>query len=465
MNGKSWSILGGCLVVLLMLTGNGFAAGFALIEQSVRGLGNAFAGGAAVAEDASTVYFNPAGMTLLQGQEVIAGAHVIIPSAKFTKTTAVNAVPPAAGGPYPISGGDGGDAGEAGVAPNLYYVYNPGNRLAFGLGVNAPFGLSTNYDDDWVGRYHAVKSEVITININPSIAYRVSEQLSIGAGVSAQYIDATLSSMVDFGLRAFSQTGNPALITNGVVSNHNADVYSEITADDWSFGYNLGLLYEFSKDTRVGLAYRSKIKHDLSGDAEFSTVNAPYLQTFGLLAAAQGTFVNQGASGKIDLPSSASLSMFHRFDKTLAVMADATWTEWSSFDKLVINFDGTLAGTPSVTTENWDDTWRFSVGATYNPSPELALRLGLAYDQTVIPSDEYRTPRIPDADRYWVAIGGGYQLGGGWSADAAYAHLFVDDADLIKVDNGTGENAGRGTLIGSYENSVDIASVQAAYVF
>jgi len=146
-------------------------------------------------------------------------------------------------------------------------------------------------------------------------------------------------------------------------------------------------------------------------------------------------------------------------------MADVTWTEWSSFDKLMINFDGTLAGTPSVTTENWDDTWRFSLGATYNPSPALTLRLGLAYDQTVIPSDEFRTPRIPDADRFWIALGGGYQIGHGWSVDVAYAHLFVDDANLNKIDDGTGENAGRGTLIGTYENSVDIASLQVAYAF
>lgn len=452
-------IQGLVILSLLAVASSGFTAGFALIEQSVKGLGNGFAGGSAAAEDASTVYFNPAGMTLLPGQQVVAGAHVIMPSAKFTKTTAQNVLT------QPLSGGDGGEAGQSGIAPNLYYTLNPGHGWVFGLGVNAPFGLATEYDSDWVGRYHAVKSEVKTININPAVAYRVNDRLSLGAGVSAQYIDATLSSMVDFGLKAYTLTGNTALVTNGVVSNHNADIYSEITADDWSYGYNLGLLYEFSKDTRVGLAYRSKVKHKLTGDAKFSMVNAAYLQAVGLLTTAQGTFVNQGASGNIDLPASASLSVYHRYDPSLAVMADVTWTQWSSFDKLVIDFDGTLAGTPSVTTENWDDTWRFAVGATYNPSPELALRMGLAYDQTVIPSDEYRTPRIPDQDRYWVTVGGGYQLTPSWSFDLAYAHLFVSDAKLNKVDTGSGENAGRGTVVGTYENSVDIASAQISYMF
>lgn len=461
----------GLVAVLVCLgsAGGARAAGFALIEQSVTGLGNAFAGSAAVAEDAGTIYFNPAGMTLLPGQQVVAGAHVIMPKAEFSTTTAQNALPPSAGGPQPLSGGDGGDGGETGVAPNLYYAWNPGTGWALGLGVNAPFGLATKYDKTWVGRYHAVESEVITINLNPSVAYQVTDKLSVGAGVSAQYIDATLSSMVDFGLQAFAGATDPAqaaaLLGAGAVSNPDADIYSEVTADDWSFGYNLGLLYQFSEQTRVGLSYRSQVKHELEGEADFIPMNPTFLQSLGLLSAAQATFVDQGASGKIDLPASASLSLYHRYNPQVAVMADVTWTEWSSFDQLVIDFDGTLAGSPSVTTENWDDTWRFAVGATCNPSPELALRFGLAYDQTVISSDEYRTPRIPDADRYWVTLGGGYQLTEVWSLDAAYAHLFVDDAKLAKIDDGTGEDAGRGTVIGDYENAVDIASIQVTMTF
>ena len=465
----------GVLVAMLALVataGTVHAAGFALIEQSVKGLGHGFAGSAAAAEDASTVYFNPAGMVLIEGQQVVAAAHLIAPSAEFSTTTAQNALPASVGGPQPLSGGDGGDAGQRGIAPNLYYTYNPGTGWALGLGVNAPFGLSTDYDRTWVGRYHAVESEVITVNINPSIAYQVTDKLSIGAGVSAQYIDATLSSMVDFGLQSFSSlaaagqlTQAAQLVSAGVVSNPRADIFSEVTADDWSYGYNLGLLYQFTENTRVGLAYRSQIKQKLEGDVDFSVMDPDYLQSFGLLGAAQATFADQGASGSIDLPASASLSLFHRYNNQLAVLADVTWTGWSSFDKLVIDFDGTLAGNPSVTTENWDDTWRFALGTVYNPSPELALRFGLAYDQTVISSDEYRTPRIPDADRYWVTVGGGYQLTDVWSVDAAYAHLFVEDSRLDKIDDGTGEDAGRGTVIGDYENSVDIASVQVTMAF
>ncbi len=443
------------LLLALSGTGTAFGAGFALIEQGVKGLGNAYAGAAAVAEDPSTVYFNPAGMTRLQGQQAQAAVHVILPSAKFDKESATNALG------TPLSGRDGGDGGVTGVAPNFYYTLNTDEGWAFGLGINAPFGLSTDYDRTWVGRYHAVESEVITININPSIAYKVNKNLSVGAGVSVQYIDATLSSMVDFGLQAFSSSGNPALLP--VVSNSNADIFSEVTADSWGYGYNLGLLYELTENTRFGLAYRSQVKQDLKGDVEFEIQNPTYLAGFGLLGTAQNTFVKQDASGGIDLPASAALSAYHRINPQWALLADVMWTEWSSFDKLDIQFEGTLASRPSVTTENWEDNWRYSVGATFNPTEALTLRSGIAYDETAISSATDRTPRVPDAARFWVALGAGYQVNS-FSFDVAYAHLFVDDAKVHKT-TAEPENVGRGNLVGSYENSVDIASVEVTYRF
>jgi len=449
------------VVARVFIASHAFGAGFALIEQSVSGLGTAFSGGAAVAEDASTIYYNPAGMTRLEGQQVLAGVHVIVPSTELSVATAQNVL----GGSLGTS--NGGDAGSAGIAPNFYYVNRINSRVALGLGVNAPFGLSTDYDKDWVGRYHAVESDVITININPSFAYKVNEQLSIGVGASAQYIDATLSSMVDGGLVA-AQLG--AALAPSDPAN---DIFVENKADDWSYGFNLGMLYEFNKNTRIGAAYRSEVKHTLQGDAvavvpaaiALTPVTVPGLGTIPLA----GLFPNQGVNGQIALPASASLSVYHRYNDALAVMADATWTGWSSFEKLTLNFEGTgIAGSSSTTTtENWDDTWRFSVGAAYNLSPQLELRFGLAYDQTVISSDEYRTPRIPDEDRYWVAFGAGYQFNDRWGIDGAYTHLFVADAELNKVDTGApgGENTGKGTVIGTYEGSVDIASVQISYRF
>jgi long-chain fatty acid transport protein len=433
------------LLMVLALATAGFAqgAGFALIEQSVTGLGNAFAGSSASAQDASTIFYNPAGMTLLPGQQVVAGLHYVAPSAKFQKTEAKNALG------LDISGGNGGDAGESGLVPNLFYSLNPGGRLAFGLGITAPFGLTTEYPFDWVGRYHAVKSDLKTININPSLAFKVTDRLSLGAGLSAQYIDVQLTSMIDFGLLS----GVP-----GLASVHSSDVYADLNADDWGAGYNLGLLYEISDQTRIGLAYRSRILHTLKGAAAFSLVdpNNP------LAVPALTQFRPQNISGKVELPASASLGFFSQLTPAWAVMADVMWTDWSSFDQLLIEFDGTLAATPSLTTENWDDNWRYAIGASFTPSETWILRLGLAYDETPIP-DAFRTPRIPGEDRFWTAIGGGYRLNENVRFDLAYVHLFVDDSRVMRA--AVGEDLSRGSLFGSYENAVDILSGQLTCSF
>lgn len=445
--------LGSVLVTLLLVGGlssSALASGFAIIEQSVSGLGNAFAGGSASADDATTVFFNPAGMTLLDGQQVVAGAHVIVPSAKFTATTATNALG------MSLGTNNGGDGGKTKVVPNLYYTNKLTDKISVGLGINSPFGLATEYNKDWVGRYHALKSEVKTVNINPSIAFKVTDQFSIAAGVNAQYIDVTLSSMVDGGLVNFS-AGDPLGLGVAGVSNTAYDVRVENTADDWAFGYNLGLLYEFSENTRLGLAYRSKIKHKVSGDVKTSVP--------AVLTPLAGLFQNQSIDGSVTLPASASLSLYQRINDKLALMGDVTWTGWSSFDKLTIEFNGSgIAGSSSTTTtENWDDSWRYSVGATYQATDALRLRTGLAYDETPIP-DKYRTPRIPGEDRFWVTLGAGYQLNETWNLDCAYAHLFVPDSKMEK-SAANPEDTARGTVIGEFENSVDIASVQLSYRF
>jgi len=433
------------LVCFLLFSGSAFAAGFALIEQSVKGLGNAFAGGAAIADDPSTVFFNPAGMTRLEGTQVTGAVHVIMPSTKFQKSSATNV----AGADF--TGGNGGQGGVVGYAPNFYMTHSYNSGLSVGLGLNAPFGLATEYDRDWVGRYHAVESDVKTLNINPSIAYKVDDHLSVGAGVSAQYIDATLSSMVDAGL-----------LVLGAASSQTADVFSEMKGDDWGMGYNLGLLYEFNQRTRVGASYRSKVVQRLKGDMTFTPTNAT-------ATALMAAFPNQGIHATINLPASAQASVYHQLNDQFALMADITWTRWSSFDKLVVNFDqGILGGAAmqSVTTESWKNNMRYSIGATFNPTSSCVLRTGVAYDQTPIP-DAHRTPRIPGTDRTWVAIGAGHHIGN-WSIDLAYAHLFVSNSKInqvIAVPAPTDENFSRGNLIGEFENSVDIASVEISYNF
>ena len=205
-NSKLFGLTLVAMVFMVFATNSALGSGFAITEKSVKGLGNAFAGAAAVAEDASTIYFNPAGMTRLTGHQVQAAANIIIPSFKFDDSGSTTVLG------MPLTGGDGGDAGEAAVVPNFFYAHSLSEDLKIGVGVVSPFGLATKYDSDWVGRYHAIKSEILTIDINPSIAYKIHRMLSIGGGLSFQYVDAELTNAIDYGtINAVSMAGLPLL--------------------------------------------------------------------------------------------------------------------------------------------------------------------------------------------------------------------------------------------------------------
>lgn len=441
----------GALVGLFCMAGTAHSAGFMLMEQSVSALGNAFSGGAAIAEDATTIYYNPAGLTRLKGQQAIAGVHFIRTSFKFDNQGSTHVLTPLTG--EGLTGHDGGDAGQWNVVPNAYYAINLDNDWAFGLGVNVPFGLTTDYKAGWVGRYHTLKSSIMTININPSVAYKVNDKLSIGAGVSAMYIDAEFSQAIDFGT-ILAAAGDVPQRDDGKVT---------LKADDWGYGFNLGMLYEFTPDTRMGASYRSRVKQSLSGDANFE-VPATAQAIITALNSPTVTiprFMDGSAGADVTLPAMASLSLFHRYSPQLAVMADVSWTDWSTLNELRIQFaDPTQPD--SVTTLKWKDAWRFGAGAIYSLNDKLDLRSGVMYDRTPIPDAEHRTPRLPDQDRLWVAVGSGYKINDASTFDIAYCHLFMVGDSKINMDP-VGENATRGGLKGDYTNSGDIVSAQVSY--
>lgn len=382
------------------------AAGYALIEQNASGLGNAYAGQAASAQDASTIFFNPAGMTMLPDRQVALAGHLIKPQAEFSGGVTPN-----------IGGGNGGDAGGLAFVPNAYFAFRLTPDVHLGIGAFAPFGLKTDYDSTWVGRVHAIESELKTINVNPSIAWKLNDALSLGAGVSIQYIEATLTNATGAGL---------------------PPVIGAVKGDDYGWGFNLGLLWKASERTRFGLAYRSKIDHTLEGDLKMN-----------------GAVVVAPVYADVTLPDSASLSAFHRINDRWDVMADVSWTSWSRFDVLnVVNAAGvSVTSTP----ENWDDTWRVSVGANWRLNDRLMLRGGIAYDETPV-SDRYRTARIPDEDRTWLAFGAQYRLSPQSLIDVGYAHLFVKDARIDELRTPL-------TLRGEYDSAVDILSVQLTHTF
>ncbi|MCX4188459.1 OmpP1/FadL family transporter [Methylophaga sp. OBS4] len=412
------------VILLFSASSSAWAAGYAIQEQSVTGLGRAFAGSAAVAEDASTIFFNPAGLTYLDRAEMDIGLNYIAPKSEFNNNGSSIA------GVIPLSGGDYGDAGKNAILPNFYYAKPINDKLSLGLGISAPFGLVTDYNETWVGRYFAVKSDLKTVNFNPSIAFKATEKLSVGAGISAQFIDLTLSQMVDLGA---ALGPGPQL----------ADGKAKLKADDWGFGFNVGLLYQMTGNTRIGLAYRSKIAHTLEGD--------------GKLRDADGNLLSkENIQGDVDLPETVSLAINHDINDTWSIMADATLTRWTRFEELVIESDGPFLSAEK--TEDWDNSMRYSLGVSYRYSPKWQFRTGIAYDESPISSAERRTARIPGNDRKWVALGATYRYSDNIIIDAGYAHLFIDDPKINETDD-NGYN-----LKGSYDASVDLLGLQLRWL-
>ncbi len=342
-----------------------------------------------------------------------------------------------------LTGDNSTDSGVDIFVPNLYTAWDVSDRVKIGLGINSPFGLKTKYNDDWVGRYYAVNSELTTININPTLAAKLTDNLSVGVGVNLQYAEAELSNAIDFGLIGFSNR----LPTRPQAS----DGFVKLTGDDWSWGYNLGLLYELNQKTRIGLAYRSPIKHELEGDADFTVPAAVTPLT------ATGRFRDTGVKTELKLPDTLSLSAYHEISPRVAVTADVTWTGWSSFEELRVKFDNPVEP-DNVQPENWHDSFRYSLGVNYALSNAWQLRAGVAYDES--PSDEkYITPRIPDDNRTWLAIGASFTPSDAFSFDVGYAHLFIDDTSTNL------ESTTNGRLRGKFDSHVDIVGVQMTWRF
>lgn len=428
---KCWPLAG----TLLIASGSVSASGFALIEQSGSGLGNAYAGGAASADDSATIFFNPAGMARLEEKQVALAGHLIKPTVHFSDNGSTAAS-------LQTAGGTGGDAGSWAVVPNAYFAMplNPQTRI--GLGVNVPFGLQTEYNGDWIGRFQAIKSKIETVNINPSISYDINSMVSLGAGLNYQFIKGELTSAVNYSAAAFA-AGGAALLT--AIGGPNQEGVSTIKGDDSAWGYNLGALININPQTRVGLAYRSKIKYKLDGTVSFDDVPAAM--------ASSPLLANGDVNLSIDMPDTFSVSGFHQFNDQWDFMADATWTGWGVFKQLKI--DRSNGSNVQTVNENWENTWRFSAGANYHYNPKWLARAGVALDQAPVP-DTHRTARIPDNDRTWFALGGQYKASADEAIDFGYARILVKGSTIADMQ----ATAGKGNLVGDYDNSVDILSLQ-----
>ncbi|HZR70341.1 MAG TPA: outer membrane protein transport protein [Burkholderiales bacterium] len=452
------------------------AAAFALQEQNASGLGNSFAGQAAAAENASTIYFNPAGMSFLPaGPQFSLGGDYIKPSTKFSNGGSTAAGFPTSPATQRPLGSNGGEAGNPAFVPNVYFAMDVAPNLKAGIGISVPFGLATEYDSDWIGRFQAIKSEIQAVNINPSVSWKMNDRTALGFGLNYQRIDAELTNAVNtpgavFGgvfQTVLGLTGNQ--VTAGTQANTAASAVAatgltegnvKVTGDDTAWGWNIGAMFQLAPETRLGLSYRSQMKYKVEGDVTFS--NIPSAATFNAIdptGALAGRFANGKVTLDLKLPDSFSAALSHKLDSKWTLLADVTWTGWSSIQQLrIVRDDGTeLSNTP----ENFKDTWRVGVGGVYRYNDAWSIKTGVAYDQSPVNNTD-RTARLPDNDRYWISIGAQYRLSKTATLDYGYAHLFVKNTS---INQNAGNANVNGQLVGTYKASIDIIGIQYSQSF
>jgi long-chain fatty acid transport protein len=403
-----------------------WASGFQLREEGAEALGNAYAGSTAKAYDLSTLFYNPAGMVRLSGNQAGATAAWVSPDFKFSGSDTV------AG--RAVSGGSGGNSIKPVAVGSAYLLWDAAPDLKAGLAVTTPFGMRSEYKEDWVGRYQALATDLTVVNVSPSVAYRLNNALSVAGGLQVSWAKTSLTNAVNFN----------ALVPGS------GDGLARIGGEDTALGWTTSALYEFDAATRLGIYYRSSVYHAIQGRAQFQGVPAPL--------AGNVNFADSGIKTALTLPDTASFGLYHEISPQWAVMSDVAWTRWSAFRTLRVGFD---SGRPDIAVpENWSDTWFFSLGASYKPTEQLTLNVGTAYDMSPV-SDQYRTARVPDSSRLWLSGGMSYALTPDSKLSFGYAHLFAGSAPIDQTDPG----AIGCRLVGKYDNQVDIVSTSVSVRF
>ena len=408
-----------------------FASGFALNEQDVAGMGTGFAGRSSSAENASTVYGNPAGMARLEGQQITGGVAAIDASTNIKDVSGRS------------SGSNKGDMVPFTAVPFGFYTNKLNEQWAVGFGVYAPFGLVTDYENGFRGKAFGSKSEVKVITFQPTVSYAFNDRVSIGFGPTINRIAGTLESDINLPV--------PGTGSNNI----------KIKGDDTAVGFNAGLLVQATDTTRVGLTYHSKVKYKLEGHTEVSKgTNVP-----------AGLFNNgrYDASLKIDTPESWDLSVTQDMSDAWKLYAGATWTRWSRLKDITVNNEGVSAAAgsgllaPQIVgsikeDQNWHDTWAYALGTSYRVTKQVVLRTGLTFDQSPTNNTD-RSPRIPTGDRTIFSFGLGYDVMPNMTVDLAYSYLKEEPVKVAR-SNALGQSYNA-----KYENSANGFGLGVTYKF
>ena len=486
------SILAVAVAAASLFSAAAGASGFKINEQSASGAGRAFAGSAAIAKDASVVFFNPAGMSRLDRSQASFGFTFLNLEGEFnngvrTNPTGVVTSDTAEAGVY----NDGGDFMPDKVIPFGYYVHKLDDKAAVGLGIFAPYGTSTDYAQGSLAGGFADETQLKAIDIQPTFSYAVSDTFSFGVGIDIVYAQGLLSKELD-------------LVPYGAVIDDQYKGYEnkfEVSGDDMGYGWNFGLMWDVTPSTTLGFAYRSEVDFELEGESEFKIDNGveiysqalqgnPFLDPDGdgvvladaAIAAAAGTFNPANSyTGRVEKqdsrvpltgPRSATLSVAHQYSDRLQLLAGTTWTDWSSFkyfdiiatgEGIIDDLGGLGNNYIGHIVEKWRDTVAVSVGAEYALNQDWTLRAGYAYDQSPV-KERYRTARVPDNDRQWLTAGATYTLNPQWSFDAAVAYLLIETSRIDEYNYDLNDQQkGFDNLTGEYDVNALGVSFQANY--
>ncbi|APW54679.1 porin [Pasteurella multocida] len=382
---------------LAVVAGSASAAAFQLAEVSTSGLGRAYAGEAAIADNAAVVATNPALMSLLKQPEISVGAIYVDPNINLTS---------------PMPGFAYKNIAPNALVPTVYGVYPINEKFAVGGGLNVNYGLATEFDDKYAGGFLGGKTDLTAINFNLSGAYRVTEKFSVGLGLNAVHAKAKLERYagVALKLKVPNVAQLAALPANTVIS--------KLQGDKWGFGWNAGLVYEFNERNRIGIAYHSQVDINFKGQYSnhFPLAAAALLQTKGITATG-----GKEIPGTLHLPLPAywEISGYHKMTDRFAMHYSYKYTQWSKFKEL--RAKGTDGKTLFSKTEEFRDSSRIALGASYDVTDALTVRTGIAYDESA--ADEHNTISIPDTDRTWFSVGATYRFTPNVSIDAGFAHL------------------------------------------
>lgn len=468
------------------------AEGYKLFEQSVSSMGNGYAGRGAQITDATLVYSNPAALTELDGAQFSGGVSIINAQTNYRNMQAQSANGQA------VAGRAEGHNTLTEAVPFLFYADQYSEQLSWGIGFYVPFGLSSDYDNDFVGRYFADETDIQVLSLQPAIGYKLNEQWSIGGAISVNRVAGTLSKYKDHaGLCELGEATTNAMFGAPVYNDAYCNSHYEVSGDDVAFGYSLGIHGEPIAGTRIALSYHSEVRYTLKGDSTITNtpitganvagspnfiVVAPHLpaidKSTGKLAA--NSQLTEKSKLALTTPASAAFSIDQQFTDAFSLQFTAAWTEWSKFESIdIVSNDAN----PSISTntqlppnlnapgyigyipEQWQNSWSYALGATYVMQPDLTLKAGIASDENPIPQS-HKTARIPTSDRTWLTVGANWAVTKKVSLDFAYGYLFTGDVSINEGEyNVQDEKLYNSNVTGDYSNKAQVFAVQANYHF